>query len=55
MPDFVPENAEATRKRGITNKKISNQKLKKELGYRFKYPTFREGYAAEIRKLAGAG
>ena len=55
MPGCVPENPEGTRKRGITNKKISNQKLKTELGYRFKFPTFREGYAAAIQELARAG
>jgi len=36
------------RKRGGTNKKVSNRKLKAELGYEFQYPTFREGYAAEL-------
>jgi nucleoside-diphosphate-sugar epimerase len=40
---------DAATKRGVTNKKISNRKLKTELGYAFKFPTFREGYAAEIR------
>jgi nucleoside-diphosphate-sugar epimerase len=50
MPDSAPENIERARKRGITNKRISNLKLKKELGYPFKYPTFREGYTAEIQQ-----
>jgi nucleoside-diphosphate-sugar epimerase len=44
MPGSVPENLGAPRKRGITNKKISNRKLKMELGYHFNYPTFREGF-----------
>ncbi len=48
MPGSAPENTEA-RKRGVTNKRVSNRKLKSELGYRFKYPTFREGYAAEMK------
>lgn len=39
------------RKRGVTNKKISNRKLKMELGYQFKYPTFRQGYTVEIKRL----
>ncbi len=43
------------RRRGVTNKRISNQKLKAELGYRCKYPTFREGYGAEIEELTKAG
>lgn len=51
MPDSVPENNEGARKRGVTNKLVSNRKLKTELGYQFKYPTFREGYMAEIKKL----
>jgi len=40
----------AAGKRGLTNKFVSNRKLKTELGYRFRYPTFREGYAAELRE-----
>jgi nucleoside-diphosphate-sugar epimerase len=55
MPIAARETATAARKRGITNKKVSNAKLKSELDYRFKYPTFREGYAEEIWKLAGGG
>lgn len=35
-------------KRLITNKRILNSKLKSDLNYRFKYPTFREGYRALI-------
>ena len=52
MPVTVAENTEATRKRGITDKKVPNLKLRSELGYRFKYPTFREGYARPIQELA---
>jgi hypothetical protein len=26
-----------------------------ELGYRFRYPTFRQGYTAEIKRLTDAG
>lgn len=55
MPPFGPEESEADRKRGLTNKKVSNRKLTMELGYRFKYPTFRQGYTAEIRRLTDAG
>jgi nucleoside-diphosphate-sugar epimerase len=54
MPAAAPENAEVARKRGVTNKRISNRKLKAELGYHFKYPTFREGYGEEIKLLLGA-
>jgi nucleoside-diphosphate-sugar epimerase len=52
MPPSVPADSNAGRKRGVTNKRVSNQRLKQEFGYQFKYPTFREGYAAEIRRLA---
>jgi nucleoside-diphosphate-sugar epimerase len=38
----------AARGRGATNKRVSNRKLTTELHYEFKYPTFREGYAAEL-------
>jgi nucleoside-diphosphate-sugar epimerase len=48
MPPFAAEDASGDRKRGVTNKKVSNRKLKMELGYAFKYPTFRQGYTAEI-------
>ena len=37
-------------KRGVTNKRISNSKLKRELGYAFKFPTFREGLKAEMER-----
>ena len=49
MPPSLPEDQLAARKRGVTNKRISNAKLKAELGYVFRYPTFREGFAAELR------
>jgi nucleoside-diphosphate-sugar epimerase len=52
LPPTVPEDSEATRKRGVTNKRVSNLRLRRQLGYEFKYPTFRQGYEAEIKKLA---
>ena len=45
LPPSVPEDPTLFRKRGLTNKRLSNLKLKRELSYRFKYPSFREGYA----------
>jgi nucleoside-diphosphate-sugar epimerase len=51
MPPFAPEDAEAIRKRGVTNKKVSNEKLKAELKYRFRHPTFRQGCETEISGL----
>jgi nucleoside-diphosphate-sugar epimerase len=47
MPPAAAEPAPAS-KRGISNKRVSNHKLKTELSYRFKYPTFREGFAGSI-------
>jgi len=55
LPPSVPEDAAAALKRGVTNKRISNHRLRMELGCQFKYPTFREGYAAEILRLKAAG
>jgi len=45
------ENPDAARKRGVTNKRVSNRKLKMELGHQFKYPNFRKGYSAELLRL----
>jgi nucleoside-diphosphate-sugar epimerase len=53
-PVSEPENSE-TRKRGMTNKRVSNRKLKMELGYQFKHPNFRKGYSAELLRLDRAG
>ena len=55
LPPSAPEDAEAVRKRGVTNKKVSNRRLRVELGYQFKYPTFRQGYTAEILRLDRSG
>jgi nucleoside-diphosphate-sugar epimerase len=51
LPPSEPVNPNAVRRRGTTNKRVSNHKLKDELGYQFKYPTFREGYSAELLRL----
>ena len=55
MPPFASEEETAGRKRGLTNKKVSNRRLRMELGYPFKHPTFRQGYTAEIMRLEKAG
>jgi nucleoside-diphosphate-sugar epimerase len=44
-----------TRKRGVTNKRVSNEKLRTELGYRFKHPDFRAGYAEMAQGVEGTG
>jgi nucleoside-diphosphate-sugar epimerase len=51
MPPSVSADEALARKRGVTNKKISNRKIKMELGYAFKYPNFRAGYSAEMQRL----
>jgi nucleoside-diphosphate-sugar epimerase len=46
-PSAAPD---LNRKRGLTNKRVSNGKLR-STGYLFRYPTFREGYESEIQRL----
>ncbi len=55
MPPAVSGDATAERKRGLTHKKVQNRKLKMELGCAFQYPTFRQGYTAEIKRLEQTG
>jgi nucleoside-diphosphate-sugar epimerase len=55
LPPSAPENSNENRKRGATNKRVSNRKLKMELGHAFKYPNFRIGYSAELLRLDRAG
>ena len=52
MPPTILADADATRKRGATDKRVSNAKLRAELKYEFKFPDFRAGYAAEIVRRA---
>jgi nucleoside-diphosphate-sugar epimerase len=51
IPPSEPENPAENHKRGVTNKRVSNRKLRMELGYQFKYPNFRKGYSAELLRL----
>ena len=51
LPPKVAADAEAWRRRGVTNKRVSNAKLRAELKYEFQFPDFRAGYAAEIARL----
>ena len=55
LPPKVATDAEVWRKRGVTNKRVSNSKLRAELKYEFRFPNFRAGYAAEIARLAAEG
>ena len=52
MPATVSAETEGLRKRGATNKRISNAKLRRELKYEFKFPHFRAGYALEMARLS---
>jgi len=51
LPPQIPADAEAWRKRGVTNKRVSNAKLRAELKYEFKFPDFRAGYAPEVARV----
>jgi len=51
LPPFDEATENAGSKRGFSSKRVSNERLRAELGYVFKYPTFREGYGAEIERL----
>jgi nucleoside-diphosphate-sugar epimerase len=46
LPPQVAADGESGRKRGLTNKRVSNAKLRRRLAYEFKYPDFRAGYRA---------
>jgi len=49
MPPFVAVDPNLQRRRAATDKRISNRRLREELGYVLRFPTFREGYAGEVR------
>jgi nucleoside-diphosphate-sugar epimerase len=55
MPPFATEEENANRKRGLTQKKVSNRKARMELGWQLKYANFRHGYTAEIKRMEEAG
>ena len=50
MPPMASEEAPTRKKRGITHKRVSNLRLRTELGWRPDYPTFREGYAIDVAR-----
>ena len=52
LPPRNPANEDSARKRGVTNKRVSNARLRTELKYAFQFPNFRAGYAAEISRLS---
>jgi nucleoside-diphosphate-sugar epimerase len=55
LPPRIPAEAEIRRKRGTTNKRVSNAKLRTELKYEFRFPDFRKGYGAEIARRSADG
>jgi nucleoside-diphosphate-sugar epimerase len=55
LPPKVPADAEIWRKRGVTNKRVSNAKSRTELNYKFQFPDFRKGYGAETLRLECTG
>ena len=54
MPAHQDPAEAANRKRGLTNKRVQNRKLRMELGYTFQHPNFRYGYTGEIKRLEDA-
>lgn len=50
LPPSIEPDAKS-RKRGNTNKRVSNQKMKQLLDHPLIFPSFREGYESEIRRL----
>jgi nucleoside-diphosphate-sugar epimerase len=54
LPPTATEETAAPRKRGLTNKRISNRKLRSELNVELAYPNYRVGYSAELQRLAEA-
>jgi len=52
LPPRIASDAEVWRKRGVTNKRVSNAKLLAGLKYQYRFSDFRAGYALELRQLA---
>jgi len=52
LPPTAPPGEGSPRKRGITHKRVSAKKLRQETGWEPNFPTFREGYAAELVALS---
>ncbi|MGE3311713.1 MAG: SDR family oxidoreductase [Limisphaerales bacterium] len=55
MPPNGPEETDPDRRPELANCKVSNRRLTMELGYRLKYPNFRQGYTAEIKRMTDDG
>lgn len=55
MPPKGGEEGDAGVRRELANCRVSNRRLTMELGYRLKYPNFRQGYTAEIKRMTDDG
>lgn len=55
VPQSVPAETDPARLREVVDQKVSNRRLTMELGCRLKYPNFRLGYTAELKRLTDAG
>lgn len=53
-PPSVPSLAPGAPRRGVRNRKVSNARLKRELDYRFRHPTYVEGEQAIEAEEGGA-
>ena len=51
LPERADAAALAGRRRGATSKRVSNRRLRQELGCPLEYPTFREGYEPEVQRI----
>jgi nucleoside-diphosphate-sugar epimerase len=55
LPPSIPADPNVWRRRGVTNKRVGNARLKTELGYQFRFPNFRAGYAPEVQRQLESG
>ncbi|MCX8156026.1 MAG: SDR family oxidoreductase [Verrucomicrobiae bacterium] len=55
LPPAAEAGERAPRKRALTHKRVSNLRLKAELGWQPRYPDFRRGFGEEIRRLQSEG
>ncbi|MBK9139116.1 MAG: SDR family oxidoreductase [Verrucomicrobia bacterium] len=51
IPSAVSEDPPSGRRRGLTNKRVSNRKLREATGWTPLFPSFREGFLAELQRL----
>jgi len=49
-----PSGPQRTGKRARTNKRVSNRRLRRELKFEFRYPTWREGYESAVQAVSAA-